>query len=600
MQIKCVRIENFRNFRKLDVQLASDVVIVGENKVGKSNLIFALRLLLDPGLPDSARQLRDEDFWDGVPRPLAPSARITISVDLVGFDDNDEQLASLADFLIEPEPMVARLTYVFRRSPGSTKKKAGDYEFIVYGGEREEARLGWETRKRIALDIVPALRDAEGDLAGWRRSPLRPVLAKAVADVDPDTKKVIAEQVSEAASGVLQVEPILKVERDIATLLERLVGPAQSSPVELGLTPSDPDRLFRSIRLLLDGGSRTVGDASLGVANTIYLALKLLEIRELQTTGARDHTFLAIEEPEAHLHPQLQRNIFRTLLRARHHVPTKPLLLGDASTSVIMTTHSPLVASVAPVRSLVLIRGTPKGSEAVSAANLELSKEEEADLERYLDVTRAEMLFSKAVMLVEGDAEVFVIPKIASMMGYDLDAQGITVCSVGGTNFRPHVRLLLALGIPFAVVTDYDEDDEGGNLGEQRVLDLLSEIMPPDDYDATDVPDLLSGANEYGVFLGEATFEIDVLRSGRPCGMAAALRETTSSKKARERATAWYEARQIPEEDEDTLLADIEAVGKGRYAQALARIMNTKKKGDQGPPYVMNAITYVVDQCLSN
>lgn len=70
MHISCMRIENFRNFHIVDVPLGENAVIVGENKIGKSNLLYALRLVLDPSLPDSARQLKDEDFWDGLPRPL--------------------------------------------------------------------------------------------------------------------------------------------------------------------------------------------------------------------------------------------------------------------------------------------------------------------------------------------------------------------------------------------------------------------------------------------------------------------------------------------------------------------------------------------------
>jgi len=64
MFLSRIRIENFRNFHKLDVYLSSSTV-VGENNMGKSNLLLALRLVLDPRLPDSARQLREEDFWDG-------------------------------------------------------------------------------------------------------------------------------------------------------------------------------------------------------------------------------------------------------------------------------------------------------------------------------------------------------------------------------------------------------------------------------------------------------------------------------------------------------------------------------------------------------
>lgn len=63
MRICRIEIENFQNFKHVNVQVGTDLVVVGANGVGKSNLMFALRLLLDPSLPDSARRLRQEDFW---------------------------------------------------------------------------------------------------------------------------------------------------------------------------------------------------------------------------------------------------------------------------------------------------------------------------------------------------------------------------------------------------------------------------------------------------------------------------------------------------------------------------------------------------------
>lgn len=70
MRLSRIAIKNFRNFKHLDVQLGEHAVVLGENKVGKTNLLFALRLILDPTLSDSQRRLRQEDFWDGLPRPV--------------------------------------------------------------------------------------------------------------------------------------------------------------------------------------------------------------------------------------------------------------------------------------------------------------------------------------------------------------------------------------------------------------------------------------------------------------------------------------------------------------------------------------------------
>ena len=110
MRISRIQIHNFRNFEELDISLGNHVVIVGENKIGKSNLIYALRLVLDPSLPDSARELRDEDYWDGLPRPLTKDDFITISFDLADFEHDPSQLALLCEH---------RKSLQTRWSPGS-------------------------------------------------------------------------------------------------------------------------------------------------------------------------------------------------------------------------------------------------------------------------------------------------------------------------------------------------------------------------------------------------------------------------------------------------------------------------------------------------
>jgi len=599
MKISRIEIINFRNFAHLDIQLSGNTVIVGENKIGKSNLLHALRLVLDPSLPDSARQLRDEDFWDGLPRPLTADDRVMIAVELTDFEDREDQTAVLADHLVQSEPMVARLTYVYepKAEAGEGPFREADYEFFIFGGARPESRIGYDVRRRIPLDVLPALRDAEGDLANWRRSPLRPLLDKAASGMDRDALQGIVGDIAEATNAVTETEEIKALGERISKRIKEIVGGGHAIETLFGFSPTDPERLIRSLRLFIDGGRRSISEASLGSANVLYLTLKELELEELVTDGSRSHTFLAIEEPEAHLHPHLQRLVYREFLRARRHQEGggKGAEEYAEARTVILTTHSPHIASVSPLRSLVLLRKSKDrtSTEGVSAAEVSLEDAEERDLERYLDVTRGEILFAKGVILVEGDAELFLVPILARLRGIDLDELGISVCSVSGTNFAPYVKLLGkdGLRVPFAVVTDRDPDGSTPSLGERRVLRLLAEIAGAKVLEGKSLKNQLELGRRQGLVIADHCLEVDLFRCGRHKSMTKVLAELAESQAARKRAIGWAQSPETLAAEE--LLKDITTIGKGRFAQRLA----TRIRGEPCPTYIADALNYVAERC---
>lgn len=580
LHIAAIRVRNFRNLADVVIGgLPAATVVVGENNSGKSNLLFALRLVLDPVIRDSSRSLRAEDFWDGLPAP-SRGAEISVVVELGGFDGDADARAVLADSIVAVRPLVARLTYLFRpsgRRP-ATDSERDDYEFLVFGGVDESNRIGGDIRRLISVRVLPALRDAEGDLESWVRSPLRTLL-----EALPITSETLAEltnDMSRATESLLKVDVVRTLEEAIIARLGALAGSAFDPGASLGAGPVRPDELMRAVRLFVESG-RGLASTGLGIANLVFLTLLLESISSDKVAGEIVTSIVAVEEPEAHLHPHVQRALFGYLLRA------EPAL--------IVTTHSPQLASVAPLRSIVLLRRGGNGTQATSVVNAGFSKAEIVDLERYLDAVRADFLFARAVILVEGPAELYLVPAYAAAMGTDLDQIGVTCCSVQGIDFAPYVKLVGAAGlaIPYVVVTDGDADGLGGKgvpglVRGVRLLDPAARAAVQAEIASSLYRRARKSLMAEGIFVGQTTLEAEIARVD-PESVISAFNDLNSGSAVRARFKSAVERRGTRAGRRE-LISRIESRGKGRFAQRLAAYVTAEK----APPYIRAAIERVV------
>ena len=518
MHISALRISNFRNFQSLVVDpFPRNAVVVGENGVGKSNLLTALQLVLDPTLPRSARRLKETDVCAATlaSTPLA-DVEVRVEVELQGFEDLTGALSQFDGWIISKSPLTARVTYVWRmeHAPDEAETDASDvaaHNFVwrIFGGS-DESRDANRIVDELPLTVVPALRDAARDLANWRTSPLA-----AIVEMRPPSRTVIDTALAAIASATDKIAAdtaLLATGNRLRARLDNMSGQHLSVEPTMGVAASRGEQLVRSLRLFIDSSrSRDVSDTSTGGANVVYLAL-LLERLALRTDDDAQLDFvLGVEEPEAHLHPTLQRKLFGFLLQDY--------------TKLVLTTHSPNIAAVADLASIILLRSDQSTgvTTARTVPTADLTPVELADLDRYLDTSRAELLFAKAVVLVEGIADVYVMRSLAERLGFDLDAWGVVVASVQGTDFGPYRKLLGPEGfdIPHLVVTDGDQDVNNVTLsGLVRAARLIggaegkefeTKIVAFREDDSTIDPEALyAQAAAAGIYVGQHTLEVDL------------------------------------------------------------------------------------------
>jgi putative ATP-dependent endonuclease of the OLD family len=194
---------------------------------------------------------------------------------------------------------------------------------------------------------------------------------------------------------------------------------------------SDPSfyRIIAGLQPLIDKLPFTLN--GLGYNNLIFTSATL---GTLQKSAQYAFRSILIEEPEAHLHPQLQVLLLGHLASQAG--------VAQNRVQVIVSSHSPILVSQAPIDAIVAVHEHEGSVSAVSVCSIQLDakpKENERlkkKLQRFLDATRAELFFARRVLMVEGIAEALLVPIFARMAGGCLKKSAVTIVNVDGLNFR--------------------------------------------------------------------------------------------------------------------------------------------------------------------
>lgn len=607
MYIKRVVIKNFRNLKSIDLHLDPGLTcLVGENNSGKSNFIMALRLVLDTNYPNYFRKLSKEDFFSGT--DISVPQQILISIQFTDFDSTDDESKIKEHALAHAccvDDEISQLCYRFR--PKQVVRQAiesgertddliiEDYEWELVGGAvpdsdgttKDLVDVEWDDEfsgghvkfnalEAFCVTYLPAIRDVEDDLKRISSSPLHKLLE--IQDISEVRKEALVSKIQKVNTEIVAEPEIVNLKNDVDSGFNETVGSVFSLNVSLGMADTTFLGLSRSLRMLLTGSGLDRADISrngLGINNALYISMLLKYFEKLIQ---KDHTageLLLVEEPEAHLHPQLQHIIFSKLL--------------DKKCQVLATTHSTHITSHASLSNFAIL--TPIGNEVVAKVpvNTPLSVSEKEDLERYLDATKSILLFAKRVILVEGMSEVFLIPKLVKkVMEIDLEGLGISVVPIHGVHFHAYAKLFGKTAIPkkCLILTD-------GDLKPSDAADVEDEEVDQQEFPRLE--DLLQFRSEYvEVKHCHTTFERAVAIHGNLKMFSSAASELGAPQISRlllrlhnKESLSNEEGR----EARDRVLNTAVRFGKARFAQVASKYVD---EAEDVPPYIREGINWIV------
>ena len=493
MFLKYLQIVNYKNLKSTRFSFVEGVnTVIGENDSGKSNAMTALRILLDDTYYYNTKRLKENDFSDSLEnwkghwiilsavfgKITSEDKKTEVCAGIVPENENEEFLKSyiksgeddigVISLFIRPQKHVRKklseITDTAEFEKERKKIKISDYEFYytsraqtdftnndiytkIVGDlengkcsnpdEDDDSILGCklniaDVQDHISVVFIDALRDVASEL-GKPKNPIRRIIESVESLIKESELDTIKSEIVQLNTSISKVEQVELVGRKINEKLLDMIGMVYSPEIILQSGLKDDINSLSRYLFMKPSKQNDIDSLGLGHLNMIYMALKIVEYEINRTRELIN--IMIIEEPEAHIHTHIQRTLFDKLKVTKDY------------TQIITTTHSTHLAEVSEVKNINILKSISSnsismqpsqgldefGKQKLKLKNLKLSD----CIERYLDSKRSVLLFSKGVVLVEGDGEEILIPNIIKKtLGVSLDEIGIGLINVGSVSFE--------------------------------------------------------------------------------------------------------------------------------------------------------------------
>lgn len=449
MYLEKFNIKNFRTIETLSLTFNKGLnILIGENNSGKTAIIDALRICIGYGNLRRDLYVKDSDFH--FQRNSITDAATEIEFHLFFKIENPQEKGWFIDLLNAYEGGGEDLQMHFKFY---TEERNGikKIKYKVWGGANEGQQITPDVLSLLYHVHLDALRDAEQFLRPVRGNKLGQLYSNIQIDTNPvndkQKKKDLASRVHTAVNSDEEWQTHLQSGKDKINLhLNETSFAGKEQKIDVDFLPYDFNKLVENLKIqmplyndaILNGNPTLqkhfeLTQNGLGYNNLVYTATVLGDLQQRKTLDKESYAALLIEEPEAHLHPQLQNLFFNYLNK----------LDKEQGFQLFVTSHSPTITAKAELKSVIVLQNPSDKVHALSLQHSGLQPKNQTYLEKFLDVTKSQLFFANGVILVEGISEALLMKVFSRKVGetYDIEKGGIEIVNINGVGFDHFANL---------------------------------------------------------------------------------------------------------------------------------------------------------------